>query len=190
MCYRVLSFIPFMKKNLQKSGLSSLGETVKFMSDVNTDYTRSSMRLTMYLMTFFLGAGTVGVLNALKLLFIKVEIDSDVKSLVMLLELFLLALPMGFYFVWGKDKYVAYFKGWRRNRNEKQESGVLSQLCYMLRFYYSFSGHFVGFNITLNPTTSTVHSLKRHLCGRCCRCLCKFGYCRSDAIGMMTPLSQ
>ena len=132
MCYRVLSFIPFMKKNLQKSGLSSLGETVKFMSDVNTDYTRSSMRLTMYLMTFFLGAGTVGVLNALKLLFIKVEIDSDVKSLVMLLELFLLALPMGFYFLWAKDKYVAYFK-----RLEKEPKRKTRIWCFVTVVLYA-----------------------------------------------------
>lgn len=131
-CYRMLCFIPFMKKNLHKSGLSSSEETVEFISGINTSYTRGScLRLTMAFMTFFLGAGIVGVLNVLKLLFIKIEIDSDVKSLVMLLELFLIVYPMGFYFLWGKDKYLAYFK-----RFEKESKRKTSMWCFITVVLY------------------------------------------------------
>ena len=115
-CYRILCFIPFMKKNLHKSGLSSSEETVKYMSDIHTSYCQ---RLTMYFMTFFLAAGIVGILNTLKILFIKVEVDSNVKSLITLLELFLIAYPTGFYFLWGKDKYLAYFKRFEQEPKRK-----------------------------------------------------------------------
>lgn len=118
MSYRILYFIPFMKKFLQKNGFS-LEEAVKFMSYNNTDYTLKCRRFTMYSMTALLAAGVVGILNTLKLLFIKIEIDSDVKSSIILLELFLIAYPMGVYFLWRKDKYLAYFKRFEKEPKRK-----------------------------------------------------------------------
>lgn len=109
--FRLMYYIPLKKEDLHENELS-IEKTLESNPDNGLAFHLGMLcrRLTMCLMTFFLGAGTVGVLNALKLLFIKVEIDSDVKSLVTLLELFLLALPMGSYFIWRKDKYLAYFK--------------------------------------------------------------------------------
>jgi hypothetical protein len=107
-----------MKKFLQKNGLS-LEEAVKFMSYNNTDYTLRCRQFTMYSMTALLATGVVGILNTLKILFIKVEVDSNVKSLVTLLELFLIAYPTGFYFLWGKDKYLAYFKRFEQEPKRK-----------------------------------------------------------------------
>ena len=142
MSYRMLCLIPFMKKNLHKSGLSSFGEVEKFMSNINTDYTRGScLRLAMSFMTFFLGFGTVGVLNTLKLFFIKVEIDSDVKSLIILMELFLLAFPMGFYFLWRKDKYLTYFKRFEKEPKRKTRKWclitVVIYIAILVLFFWS-----------------------------------------------------
>ncbi len=128
--------LDFMNKDLP------LEKVVKFESDINTDYTRARcLRIATDLMTIFLTTGIVGVLNALKLFFIKVAIDSDVKALIILVGLFLLALPMEFYFLWRKDKYLAYFKRFEKESKRKTRMWcfitVVLYIAILILFFWS-----------------------------------------------------
>lgn len=128
--------LDFMNKDLP------LEKVVKFESDINTDYTRARcLRFATDLMTIFLTTGIVGVLNALKLSFIKVAIDSDVKALIILVGLFLLALPMEFYFLWRKDKYLAYFKRFEKESKRKTRMWcfitVVLYIAILILFFWS-----------------------------------------------------
>lgn len=128
--------LDFMNKDLP------LEKVVKFESDINTDYTRARcLRIATDLMTIFLTTGIVGVLNALKLFFITVAIDSDVKALIILVGLFLLALPMEFYFLWRKDKYLAYFKRFEKESKRKTRMWcfitVVLYIAILILFFWS-----------------------------------------------------
>ena len=109
--FRLMYYIPLKKEDLHENELS-IEKTLESNPDNGLAFRLGILcrRFTMYLITFFLGAGTVGALNVLKHLFINVEVGVDVKDVMMFVGFFLLAVPMEYYFIWRKDKYLAYCK--------------------------------------------------------------------------------